>query len=301
MNILVLGGTGMLGHKIFQYLHDRKQDVSCTVRGGAEETLALAPGLFRNGNIIYRTDVLDWAALERLLILRRPGMIVNCVGVIKQREEAKAAVPSITINALLPHRLAELCRQWGGRLVHFSTDCVFSGERGNYTEEDNSDAHDLYGRTKFLGEVSASNALTLRTSIIGRELTHYQSLLEWFLGQNGRRVKGYTRAFYSGVTTNYMAELVTRIIEEFPSLSGIYHVTGVTTSKFDLLCLLRDAFGIDVEIEPDEEFFCDRSMKGSKFREATGYHCPPWNELVAQLARDITPYEEWRRNVPQAI
>ena len=301
MTVLVLGGTGMLGHKILQHLHARMQHVSCTVRGSAEETLALAPELFRGVNVIYDVDMLDWAALEQLLLQRRPSVIVNCAGIIKQRGEAKAAIPSITINALLPHRLAELCRRWNGRLVHFSTDCVFTGKHGNYSEEDNSDAQDLYGRTKFLGEVNAPNALTLRTSIIGRELAHYQSLLEWFLSQNRRRVKGYTRAFFSGVTTNYMAELVARIIEEYPRLSGLYQVTGATTSKFDLLCLLRDAFRMDVEIDPDEELFCDRSMKGDKFQEATGYRCPPWTELAMQLARDTTPYEEWRRNVRQTI
>jgi dTDP-4-dehydrorhamnose reductase len=240
-------------------------------------------------------DVGDLDALERLLLDKRPKVIVNCIGVIKQRTEAKSAILSIAINALLPHRLAELCTRWDGRLIHFSTDCVFSGKRGNYSEEDFADADDVYGRTKFLGEVSTNNALTLRTSIIGRELSQFKSLLEWFLSQNHRKIMGYTRAFYSGVTTNYLAELVAQIIEEQPHLSGLYQVTSATISKFDLLCLLRDAFAMDVDIDPEVKFLCDRSMNGDKFLNATGYRCPLWPELVAQLQNDPTPYGEWKK------
>jgi dTDP-4-dehydrorhamnose reductase len=313
MNVLILGGAGMLGHKVFQHLKDRLPDTWCTVRGSVADAHALAPSIFA-ANLVGGVDAADWPALERLLREHRPRVIVNCIGVIKQRSEAKSAVPSITINALLPHRLAELCQRWDARLIHFSTDCVFSGERGNYTEDDFSDAHDLYGRTKFLGEVSTRNALTLRTSIIGRELTQFRSLLEWFLaeaGRNGeartkpahgrRRVQGFARAFYSGVTTNYLAELVGQIITAHPQLHGLYQVTSDTISKFELLTLLRDAFHLDCEIQPQEEFFCDRSMKGDKFVAATGLRTPPWHHLAAQLANDPTPYEEWRKDVHKTI
>lgn len=309
MSVLILGGTGMLGHKVFQHLQHRLPDTCCTVRGSADDTRALAPAIFAAANVVGHVDAADWPALERLLRERRPRVIVNCVGVIKQRSEAKAAVPSITINALLPHRLAELCATWGGRLIHFSTDCVFSGERGNYAEDDFSDAQDLYGRTKFLGEVSTRNALTLRTSIIGRELTQFRSLLEWFLGearehakaQNRSRVQGFTRAFYSGVTTNYLAEVVGQIIAGHPHLHGLYQVTSDTISKFELLCLLRQAFRLEIDIRPQEDFFCDRSMKGDKFIAATGLRTPAWEQLAAQLANDPTPYEEWRRDVHKTI
>jgi dTDP-4-dehydrorhamnose reductase len=302
MSVLILGGTGMLGHKVFQHLKDRLPDTWCTVRGSVADAHALAPSIFAGAKVVGSVDAADWPVLERLLRDRRPRVIINCVGVIKQRSEAKSAVPSITINALLPHRLAELCAGWGGRLIHFSTDCVFSGERGNYTEDDFSDAHDLYGRTKFLGEVSTRNALTLRTSIIGRELTQFRSLLEWFLAEaQSGCVKGFTRAFYSGVTTNYLAELVGRLITDHPQLHGLYQVTSDTISKFELLGLLRQAFKLDCDIQPQEEFFCDRSMKGDKFLAATGLHTPPWHELAAQLAQDQTPYEEWRKDVHKTI
>ncbi len=294
MEILVLGGAGMLGHKMFQHLRRRFPRTYCTIRGSVDDLALHDVALFHDGHVLEHCDVTEFAALEQLLLEHRPRVLVNCIGVIKQRPEAKMAVPSLLLNAVLPHQLAKLCQRWDGRLIHFSTDCVFSGRRGGYREEDFADAEDLYGRTKYLGEVSGGNSVTLRTSIIGRELTHFTSLLEWLLGQNRRRVKGYTRAFFSGVTTNWLAEVVGDLIENHPNLSGLYQVTSNTISKFDLLCLLRAAYSLDIEIAPDDEFHCDRSMAGEKFAGATGYVCPPWPELLAQLSGDPTPYEEWR-------
>ena len=164
---------------------------------------------------------------------------------------------------------------------------------GAIREEDLSDAEDLYGKTKFLGEVAAANALTLRTSIIGRELTEHRSLLDWFLAQNHKTVRGYRRVIYSGVTTNYLAELVASIIEEHPGLNGLYQVASEPISKYDLLCLLRDAYRLDVRIEPDDLEVSDRSMKCDRLREAIAYKCPPWPVLAHQLAEDNTPYEKW--------
>ena len=294
MKILVLGATGMLGHKMFQTLRTRFSNTSGTIHGALPEDRLANISLLQNGNVMAFVDAENFPALAATLRRCEPDVIVNCIGVIKQRTEAKAAVPSIKINALLPHRLAEVCSEWGGRLIHFSTDCVFSGERGNYTEEDESDAKDLYGKTKYLGEVATDNALTLRTSIIGRELAHHKSLLDWFLSQDGTTVRGFKHALYSGVTTNYLADVVTNLIEHHPHLSGLYQVTGQTISKYDLLCLLRAAWELQVDIIPDEIFVCDRSMLGHKFQQATGYVTPAWPELVAQLVADTTPYQEWR-------
>ena len=294
MNILILGAAGMLGHKMFQRLRQRYPDTHATLRGSINDGALAKVELFRRGNVIEHVQADDLTRLIRLLRGKRPQVIINCVGLIKQRAAAKEVAPSITLNALLPHQLAEICREWDGRLIHFSTDCVFSGKTGGYTEEDVSDAEDLYGKTKYLGEVTAENAVTLRTSIIGRELTQHASLLEWFLSQNHKKVRGYQRAMYSGVTTNQLVDVVADIIANFPRLSGIYQVTSQTISKYDLLCLLRDAYSLDIEILPDSSFFCDRSMWGGKFHRATGYICPSWPELVAELAHDATPYEQWR-------
>ena len=294
MKILVLGATGMLGHKMLQVLGQRFPQTQGTMHGSVNEGALAQMRLFSDQQLIGYVDAENFAGLAAVLRRVEPDVVVNCIGVIKQRTGAKAAIPSIKINSLLPHRLAEVCGEWSGRLIHFSTDCVFSGERGNYTEEDESDAKDLYGKTKYLGEVATDNALTLRTSIIGRELSHHQSLLDWFLGQNGKTVQGYKKALYSGVTTNYLAEVVGDLIEHHPRLSGLYQVTGHTISKYDLLGLLRDAWELQVEIIPNETFACDRSMRGDKFQQATGYSTPSWLELAAQLAADTTLYQEWR-------
>lgn len=294
MSVLVLGGEGMLGHKVFQTLSATLPDVSCTLLGRKAEEAYRRIDLFQTPRVLDSIDITDFARLADLLEEMRPQTVVNCIGIVKQRAEANEAIPSIEINSLLPHRLVETCRPWAGRVIHFSTDCVFSGRRGGYTEEDVADAEDLYGRTKFLGETAADNAVTLRTSIIGRELFHFRSLLEWFLSQNHRTVKGFRGAIYSGVTTNHMADLVAQLITHHPGLSGLYHVVAEPISKYDLLCLVREAYDLDVEIVPDDEFQCDRSMKGDKLRNAIGYVAPPWPELVRQLAEDPTPYGDWR-------
>jgi dTDP-4-dehydrorhamnose reductase len=284
----------MLGHKMFQLLRSRYPDTACTIRGALTDPFYARVDLFRPGAVIEKVDAMDLSALGKTLRERKPRFLVNCIGIVKQRDEASAAIPSITLNALLPHKLAEFSAEWGGRVIHFSTDCVFDGNRGGYTEEDPSDATDLYGKTKYLGEVATENALTLRTSIIGRELAHFRSLLEWFLGQKGKQVRGYTRVIYSGVTTNHLADLVGDLIERHPELAGLYQVASTPISKHDLLCLLKEAFRLEVEILPDGAEVSDRSLNGDKFFRATRYVCPEWPVLAEQLAADRTPYREGR-------
>ena len=293
MKRLVLGGAGMLGHKVLQCLKQAGAETYCTIRSAENRTALESVGLFCAKTTIENFDATDFAALEKLLEQNKPDVVINCVGIIKQRGDAKKAIPSIEINALLPHKLASVCQRRGARLIHFSTDCVFSGKTGGYSEEDRSDAEDLYGRTKFLGEVDTPGTLTLRTSIIGRELAHYEALLEWLLRQNHKHISGFTRAMFSGVTTNYLARIVKELVCKHPTLSGLYQVTSPTISKYDLLGLLKDAYQLDIEITPDADFFCDRSMKGGKFVRATGLICPTWPELVADLAIDDTSYAKW--------
>jgi dTDP-4-dehydrorhamnose reductase len=291
--VLVLGGEGMLGHKVFQILRARFEGTRATVRGDANDPCYESIPLLSGADVIGGVDVMDWTALEARLAALQPATVVNCVGVIKQREAAHEAIPSIAINALLPHRLADLLSRWGGRLIHVSTDCVFSGSRGRYSEQDTPDAPDLYGRTKALGEVVTENALTLRTSIIGRELSYHRSLLDWFLAQNGTTVRGFTRVLYSGVTTNYLARLMGDLVESHPSLSGLYQVAGDPIAKHDLLVIIRDAFGMTVTIEPDATLVSDKTLRGEAFVAATGLRTPPWQELVQELADDPTPYRQW--------
>ncbi|MDH7570797.1 MAG: SDR family oxidoreductase [Armatimonadota bacterium] len=291
--VVVLGAAGMLGHKLFQVLRERFPGTIATCREDTSQPPFNRVSLLQGDDVIPGVDAADFPRLRSLLAELKPDFIVNCIGIIKQREESKMAIPSITLNSLLPHQLAAFAREWGGRVIHFSTDCVFDGTRGNYTEEDPCTAKDLYGMSKFLGEVGEPNGLTLRTSIIGRELVEHRSLLDWFLSQNHKTVRGYTRVIYSGVTTNQMAEVVTMILRDHPALTGLYQVVAEPISKHDLLCLVRDAYGLDVEIVPYDGEVSDRSMKGDKLRAATGYVSPPWPELVRRLAEDPTPYRQW--------
>ena len=291
--IVVLGGAGMLGHKLFQVLRERFPGTIATTRENVHVPPLSGVTLLAGPDVLAGVDVVDFEALRMRLERLAPAVIVNCIGVIKQRDEARSPIPSITLNALFPHRLAEAAGAWGGRVIHFSTDCVFSGRRGNYREEDPSDADDLYGRSKFLGEVATSNAITLRTSIIGRELTEHRSLLDWFLSQKGKKVRGFRKVIYSGITTNEMANVVSLIIRSFPTLSGLFQVVSEPISKYDLLLLIREAYGLEIDIEPDDREVSDRSMCGEKFHKATGWRSPPWPDMVRALAADPTPYEAW--------
>lgn len=287
----------MLGHKVFQRMRERFPDTWCTIRGSRSSFGGPGSSLFAlPAAVVEHVDVMDWTAVDAILQNLRPDVVVNCVGIVKQRAEAKAALPSIMVNALLPHRLAATLAAWQGRLVHISTDCVFRGRRGHYTEDDPSDAEDLYGRTKFLGEVSEANAITLRTSMIGRELREHRSLLDWLLQQNGRIIRGYRRAFYSGLTTNELANVIVDLIDAHPTLTGLYQVTSDTITKYDLLRLIVETFGLDIRVEPEDRFFCDRSLVGEKFNTATEYRCPPWPALVRALQADPTPYNDWARS-----
>lgn len=297
MKIIVLGGEGMLGHKVFQTLSTSYPGTKCTVNGSLSDPFFRTIPLFTLKNTIEKVNAMDFQALRKLLEKERPVFTINCIGIVKQRDEGKMAVPSITINSLLPHLLADWVATWGGRLIHFSTDCVFSGKKGNYTEDDPSDAEDLYGKSKFLGEVATQKALTLRTSIIGRELSNFKSLLEWFLAQKGKKVKGFKRVIYSGVTTNYIAKLAGKIISDHPGLSGLYQVTAPSITKHDLLARIRDAYKLNIEIVADESEVSDRSMNGQRFRQVTGYKEPSWDDLVDQLAEDLTPYDQWLKEI----
>jgi dTDP-4-dehydrorhamnose reductase len=221
----------------------------------------------------------------------RPNVVINAVGIVKQRSTADEAIPSLEINALLPHRLAVLCKAVGARLVHMSTDCVFSGRKGRYRETDPSDAEDLYGRTKYLGEVQEPNCVTLRTSMIGPELSRKTGLLEWFLAQRGT-IRGYRNAIFSGFTTIELARIIEMLLARFPEASGLYHVSTAPISKFDLLNLLKQRLDLAVEITPFDDFRCDRSLDSSRFQSEFGYRPPEWPAMVDELATQ-------RRGVPK--
>ena len=207
---------------------------------------------------------------------------MNCVGVIKQRPDVQDAAHTVTMNALLPHQLAEVCTQTGSRLIHVSTDCVFSGRQGGYAESDLPDPADLYGRSKWLGEVTTAPALTLRTSIVGHELTTNRSLVDWFLSQRGT-VRGFTRAIYSGVTTVEFARLLHTVVLPNEELTGLYHVAAEPITKYDLLRLVAEAYQWPGELVPDGDFVCDRSMRADLLAGATGYRPPGWPQMIRSM------------------
>jgi dTDP-4-dehydrorhamnose reductase len=285
--VLVLGAGGMLGHKLMLRLA-RDFNVMGTLRGNGEpyrSSEALAVACIRCG-----VDASDLSTIAQALDESRPVAAINCIGVIKQREGANDPAEAIAVNALFPHLLARLCAERFIRLIHFSTDCVFSGKGGPYRETDFADAADLYGRTKLLGEVAQSGCLTLRTSIIGRELAHHASLIEWFLSQHGRRIKGFANALYSGFTTNAMADVVATLLSDFPALCGLWHVASDPISKFELLGIVNEIYGAGVDIARDETFVCDRRLDGSRFRAETGIAPPPWRKMIENMRSDPTVY-----------
>ena len=283
MRVLIIGGDGMLGHQLFRHLGAR-HEAHVTLR----KSLGEYPGaIFSSTNATGRVDVRDADTLRGVLAAFRPDAVVNAAGIVKQRDEASAAAASIEVNALFPHRLLAMCREVDAYLIHFSTDCVFSGRKGAYTETDAPDAGDLYGRSKLLGEVAAPGCLTLRTSMIGYELSRKTGLLEWFLAQKGK-VPGYRRAVFSGLTTPEHARMVELVLRQSPGKSGIYHVSGEAIAKFDLLRMIARQFGLATEVVPDDAVAIDRSLDSSRFREAFGYRAPSWEEMIAELARFAT-------------
>jgi dTDP-4-dehydrorhamnose reductase len=280
MRILVLGGDGMLGHQLFKSLSSR-HDVRVTLRQRLPAYNDL--NLFNGENAYGEIDVGSLDGIVAVLGEFHPEAVVNAVGIVKQRSTAKESITSLEINSLFPHRLAGLCKAMGVRMVHMSTDCVFSGKKGAYRESDVSDAEDLYGRTKYLGEVYNSRCVTLRTSIIGRELSRKQGLLEWFLAQSGS-IRGFKNAIFSGVTALELSRVIEKVLTEHPERGGLYHVSSDPISKFDLLMLVKKKMGRDIEIIPTEEPRLDRSLDSTKFRKEFNYTPPTWEEMIQELS-----------------
>ncbi len=289
MRVLILGGDGMLGSQLFRHLAPN-HDVRVTLRQELPAYEAL-PIVAPPDRSFFGVDARDFSRVADVVKTFRPEAVVNAVGIVKQRSEAADALTNLEINAVFPHRLFLLCGSVGARLVHFSTDCVFSGRRGGYGESDLPDAEDLYGRTKLLGEVAEAPAVTLRSSIIGLEVRPGHGLVEWFLRSRGV-IKGYRKAVFSGLTTLEMARLVELILTRRTDLFGLWHVAADPIDKYSLLTRLAQALGRrDVQIEPDDAFLCDRSLRGEALRAATGWRAPDWPRMVGELAEQIKARE----------
>jgi dTDP-4-dehydrorhamnose reductase len=281
MRVLVLGASGMLGNAVFKvFSADASHEVWGTLRGAAA-VAAFAPQY--RARLLLGVDVLDQDALLSAFAKTRPQVVINCVGLIKQLADAKDPLTALPINAMLPHRLARLCELAGARLIHVSTDCVFSGQKGGYLESDPSDADDLYGKSKYIGELhEAPHAITLRTSIIGHELGSSYALVDWFLAQEGS-VRGFSKAVFSGLPTVELAHVMKDYVLTHPELNGLYHVAAEPIAKLDLLQLVAAEYGKQIAIKPDDALVIDRSLNGSRFAQATGYNAPAWPELIRRM------------------
>lgn len=282
MKVLILGVTGMLGNTMFRYLSQYPElDVYATARSER------ATGFFEEKlrpRILAGVNVENQDTLIQTYSKVRPDVVINCVGLIKQLAECNDPLVAIPINTLLPHRLSALCDITKSRLIHISTDCVFAGTKGHYLESDAPDAYDLYGRSKLLGEVDAPHAITLRTSLIGHELSGHYSLVNWFLSQQGQ-AKGYTQAIFSGLPTVELCRVVREHVFPHPELHGLYHVAASAINKHDLLQLIASAYRKQIEIIPDDKVKIDRSLNADRFNNATGYQAPDWHELIRRMAQ----------------
>lgn len=286
--ILILGGSGMLGHKAYQIL-SREHDVYVTFRRFDKRLLATE--IFDQHHVIEGVDASDIESCRIAIEKTMPEIVLNCIGIIKQLDEAANPRIAIQVNALFPHLLAEECAKRKIKMIHISTDCVFSGKRGKYTEEDQSDAIDLYGRTKFLGEVTGEYCLTLRTSIIGHELFSRLSLVEWLLSQNGKTVKGYRNAIYTGLPTVIFCRELSRLIATRPQLTGLYQIAATPISKFDLIQKIKEVYGLKMDIQPMDDFYCDRSLDGSKYTSVSGFQTQSWSEMIKEMYVDFIAYK----------
>lgn len=271
MKVLVLGGDGMLGHELRRELRDH-HETRVTQRSASSDPQVFA-GVEARGS----------SRIEEVIAQFRPAAVVNCIGIVKQRPEAEEAIASIEVNSLLPHRLAIACRAAGARLVQLSTDCVFSGKKGGYREEDLPDPVDVYGRSKLLGEVTGDGALTLRTSMIGLGLYRKTSLIDWFLAQKGK-VPGYRKAIFSGLTTRELSRVLRMILEKHPQASGLYHLSAAPIDKYALLVKLRERLGKSIDITPVDEPRIDRSLDSTRFRRVFSYKPPEWDAMLDELA-----------------
>jgi len=285
--ILILGANGMLGGSLFRFFSSHtKHEVLGTLRSDSAAKAIIEQGF---SNLAKGVDISDDHALYQLLKSFSPDYVINCIGIIKQLKKSKAPIISIKINSLLPHRLASFCSEIGAKLIHFSTDCVFSGQEGLYTESDLPNATDLYGRSKLLGEVDYGRHLTFRTSIIGHEINSSVSLVNWLLSQSGN-ITGFSQAFFSGMPTICLAEFMHKHVFVNPDLSGMYHLSVDPIDKYSLLKLIAQVYRLDIDIHKCSDFKIDRSLDSSKLRTITNYIPTKWPTLIKKMYNEYQQY-----------
>ncbi len=284
MKILVLGANGLIGSTIFRVLNELSDhNVRGTIRHKSNSSIFSKDAL---KNIMTNIDVLDEFSLTDLFMEYRPNVIINCTGITKHRLNANNPLMVLPINSLFPHKLVKLSKLIGARVIQISTDCVFSGDKGFYSEIDCPDSSDLYGISKSLGEVDYSNAITIRTSSIGHEKESNVGLLEWFLSQKST-CKGFNRAIFSGLPTVTLAKIIRDYVLQDNNLTGLYHLAAEPIDKLSLLQLIANMYKKNIKIVTDDTFIIDRSLSAEKFSQATGYIAPSWDFLIREMHNDF--------------
>ena len=282
MRILILGVSGMIGHSLFAYFSSRHETYG-TVRANKCDYK-----FDKIDRLIEGIDVKEFNKLKRLITKIKPDVVINCTGIIKQLSDSQTTADQIELNSLTPHRLAELSIPMGFKSVSFSSDCVFTGSKGNYNEDDTADATDIYGATKALGEVNYANSLTIRTSTVGLELSNRHGLVEWFLAQKGE-IQGFDKAIYSGLTTLELAKYLEHVLINYPSITGVFQMSADKITKFDLLNRLSSKLNrADINVLHNSSFVCDRSLDGSRLQMLTSYAVPKWDEMLDGLVHEVT-------------
>jgi dTDP-4-dehydrorhamnose reductase len=279
-NILILGASGMLGSALMKHFIQKKEfNVYGTVR--SKTSVENCSDLFRSSSL-YNIDVELEKDIDNAFLKARPDIVINCIGLVKQLSESNDPLSVLPINSLLPHKLSKMCASNNARLIHFSTDCVFSGKKGMYIESDSPDAIDLYGLSKYIGEVGDKHCITLRTSIIGHELNGNRSLIDWFLKEKGS-INGFKKAIFSGLPTKEIANILEKFVIPFSELHGLYHLSAEPINKYKLLSMVANTYSKKIDIIPDDEYQIDRSLNSQRFREITGYEPPEWKELINRM------------------
>ena len=284
MKILILGASGEIGHTACKIL-SKNHDISALMRNNNKlSNVKFFEDVLEEKYCHFIENFNDFDIVKTKIKKINPNILINCLGVVKHRKECKEdIVETAYINSDFPHLLAQICIDSDIKFIHLSTDCVFSGEKGYYKESDSPDPTDYYGKSKMLGEVNVSHALTLRTSFIGPALFHKTGLFEWVKQQKNKTINGYTNAVYSGLTTVAFSKILNKIIQDYPKLDGLLHVSSDPISKFDLIQLLNTKFQLNIDINPDNTFSCDRSLNSMAFRKKTDIIIPSWEKMIDEL------------------
>jgi len=288
MRILILGADGMIGHKIAQSLEDFE-----LILASRKSISSKSIGII-NGKMVLHNLITD--SLDLLLDNTTPDIIINCAGITTRRGVEDNIVNTELLNSDLPHKLDSWANLNSKKLIHFSTDCVFSGNRGNYLDNDFADAEDIYGKSKALGEVNSPNTLTIRCSMIGRELYNFTELFEWLKKNKNKKIEGYSKTFYSGITTVRMGIILNQILKKNLNLSGIYNISSTPISKFDLLIKLSNAFNLNVEVKQNTNNKSNKVLISEKFTEITGIYPPNWDDLISEFKEDCEKYKSLYKN-----